>query len=332
MSVAVDRQSCPSSSLRKVTEIFAVASIMIAALMLVAMKVPLDLAGIPTMAAMLGVSLLAATWFRLRSSESIAADALSSMALIWLAGLSCGFTSLLGLRARFPVVDAQLLAIDRAFYIDVLALSEFIAFHAPGLMLPLRTIYGLSLPALFVCILIMSLLGERRAIWRATFGFVAGLVITCVISIFTPAKGSYVMAGPELLSLVPSDAGRYAFETFDTFYSASPVTLGLGSIQGVVCFPSFHTIVALLTAALWKGRPVAFGLACGWCGLVLISTIPIGGHYVIDLVAGAVVWALVGAIAARIEASTMADAAARGTSLEAAPERSFAVRAPAADA
>ena len=32
---------------------------------------------------------------------------------------------------------------------------------------------------------------------------------------------------------------------------------------------------------------------CGWQGLVILSAIPIGGHYGSDLVAGAICWAMV---------------------------------------
>ena len=256
------------------------------------------------MVAILVGAMAGAQWFRSRSEASIAADALSSLALIWVAGISCGFISLMGLRLQFPVQDTHLLAIDRTLFISVLGITDFLSVRMPGTLHPLRTIYGLSLPALFLSILVLSALGDRRAVWRATFGFVSGLVVTCLLSILTPAKGSFVFATPELLTRVPSDAGRYAFATFDRFYGNDPVTLSLGSIQGVVCFPSFHTIVALLTAAAWKDRPIAFGIACVWCGLVLLSTIPIGGHYVIDLLAGAAVWAAVGLARKKIEAGT----------------------------
>ena len=288
--------------LRQATHLFAVAALLIAATMLVWTGTPLNPGGIPTMAAILIGAHLGAQWFRSRSSSSIAADALSSLQLIWVAGLACGFISLMGLRFQFPVQDSQLLAMDSLIGADVLAITDFIAVYMPYVLRPLRTIYGLSLPALFLSILVLSALGDRRVVWRATFGFVAGLVATCLLSILTPAKGSFVFAGADLLARVPSDAGRYAFATFDKFYGSGPVTIGLGSIQGIVCFPSFHTIVALLTAAVWKGRPLAFGFACGWCALVLLSTIPIGGHYVVDLFAGAVVWAGLCVARGRIEA------------------------------
>ncbi|HET7576567.1 MAG TPA: hypothetical protein VFK19_08400 [Sphingomicrobium sp.] len=48
-----------------------------------------------------------------------------------------------------------------------------------------------------------------------------------------------------------------------------------------------------------------------WQGLVILSTIPIGGHYVIDLMAGSVCWA-----AAHMFWRAVADRATMASSLE----------------
>ena len=47
-----------------------------------------------------------------------------------------------------------------------------------------------------------------------------------------------------------------------------------------------------MTAAAWRNVPAIRAAMFAWQGLVIISTIPIGGLYVIDLIAGAACWGL----------------------------------------
>jgi membrane-associated phospholipid phosphatase len=61
------------------------------------------------------------------------------------------------------------------------------------------------------------------------------------------------------------------------------------AIYGVVCFPSFHVIWAILcAAALWTYKPLRVPVALVY-GLIILSTMTTGWHYFIDVVAGAVV-------------------------------------------
>jgi membrane-associated phospholipid phosphatase len=61
-------------------------------------------------------------------------------------------------------------------------------------------------------------------------------------------------------------------------------------LAGVATFPSFHTALALMTAAAWRDVPTIRAAMFAWQALVIVSTIPIGGHYVVDLIAGAACW------------------------------------------
>jgi len=60
----------------------------------------------------------------------------------------------------------------------------------------------------------------------------------------------------------------------------------LGKMEGVVTFPSFHCVLAVLTAwalapVRWVGAPAIL-----LNGIVVVSTVPVGGHYIADIVAG----------------------------------------------
>jgi membrane-associated phospholipid phosphatase len=61
-----------------------------------------------------------------------------------------------------------------------------------------------------------------------------------------------------------------------------------------------------MTIFATRGIRWLFPASLVWNLLVIISTIPIGGHYVIDLLAGALVWLAATIIAVRLTATKTA--------------------------
>jgi membrane-associated phospholipid phosphatase len=74
--------------------------------------------------------------------------------------------------------------------------------------------------------------------------------------------------------------------------SGKDLTFALGHMTGVVSFPSFHTAMAL--AYVWGFRRTGpIGWAIMALNLVMLISIPyFGGHYLADMIAGAVVMLL----------------------------------------
>lgn len=58
---------------------------------------------------------------------------------------------------------------------------------------------------------------------------------------------------------------------------------------GLVTFPSFHTSLAIITAYAVRGIKFVATPVAILNGIVIISTLPEGGHYLIDLIAGAII-------------------------------------------
>ena len=87
--------------------------------------------------------------------------------------------------------------------------------------------------------------------------------------------------------------------------------LNLWDTEGIISFPSFHTVLALLAAfALWP-VPYARWPAALLAGLIVLST---GWHYLTDVVAGFLVAAASCALAkgySRLEARFVPPASAR---------------------
>ena len=62
--------------------------------------------------------------------------------------------------------------------------------------------------------------------------------------------------------------------------------------RGLITFPSFHAIVAL--TGLYAAYPIRclFWPAALFTGPILISTLPVGGHYAIDVIAAVAIVAV----------------------------------------
>ena len=61
-------------------------------------------------------------------------------------------------------------------------------------------------------------------------------------------------------------------------------------MTGVITFPSFHTIMALITIQAWSWHRALKIPILTWNLAVIFTTLPIGGHYFVDLAAGGLVW------------------------------------------
>jgi membrane-associated phospholipid phosphatase len=63
-------------------------------------------------------------------------------------------------------------------------------------------------------------------------------------------------------------------------------------VHGFLNFPSFHTVFALLIAWTLRGHGPLSAVAWGLNGLVVLSTVPIGWHYLTDVAGGVLFTAL----------------------------------------
>jgi membrane-associated phospholipid phosphatase len=81
---------------------------------------------------------------------------------------------------------------------------------------------------------------------------------------------------------------------------AGVAILAIHDLEGVITFPSFHTIMALLVVQAWWWNRFLRLPVLGWNLAVIFSTLPMGGHYFVDLIAGALLWLAWDGIADRV--------------------------------
>ncbi|MBY8827575.1 phosphatase PAP2 family protein [Hephaestia mangrovi] len=148
-------------------------------------------------------------------------------------------------------------------------------------------------------IAILSLAAAYGRVWHFLLSWIATLCIVVAIFAFYPVLGAYHHFGiaaadvPGMLDPTPWNQPAL----LEGLHRGTLRLISLGTLDGIVDYPSFHAGAAvLLTYGFWSIRTVRWPFAV-LNALMLASAVPIGGHYVVDLLAG-VVTAITGIIAA----------------------------------
>lgn len=278
----------------------AAACLAIAAAMVFATGVAVDARGTGETLAMVAGVLGVARVGSAKALDPRISDGFGTLGLVWCAALACGVVALLGLRVHWPLQDSFLLSLDRSLGADSLGFLGWVANHREldGI---LSAAYHCTVPLLVISILAVSLSGDRIETWRGCFCFVTALLAVCLISILSPAKGLGMWVPDALVAQLPDGALRFFWPSFDEFYGAAHPVLRGDSIDGVISFPSFHAVMGLIVVALWRKRVLTLVVALSWLAAMIPATIPIGGHYVVDLLGGGLIWAGSFAMSRRVE-------------------------------
>lgn len=250
-----------------------------------------------TATAMVGIpGFLILLHFRYRRlSPDIRLDLLcGSLAIIITASLTAGIIAHAGMRFRMPLQDRLFAAIDQAFGLDTPALV--IAFNElPRLANALPYFYNSTVQAVFVTAMYLSVTSQAQKVWELALGFSASIVVFSIISVFAPAHANFVNAGlvGDKIGGLPTGSGIFHMASVSYYRDGLSPIVDINNFTGVVTFPSFHMVMAIIVAYAWRDTAILRRISFLWAVVVAVSTIPIGGHYVVDLVAGAFFWVLV---------------------------------------
>jgi membrane-associated phospholipid phosphatase len=151
--------------------------------------------------------------------------------------------------------------------------------------------YSLLIPMIPVSFLLPALTGKvkyaQQFLSANLIAFAVGLPLFGLLPAVGPWYGYHFAARPDqtacqLSLLLLRQPGPYVFHP-----------------EGVVCFPSFHVIWAILCAyGLWGFRPLRVPVAI-FSGLIILSTMTTGWHFFVDVLAGGLL-AIVAIAVARI--------------------------------
>lgn len=180
--------------------------------------------------------------------------------------------------AHAPLVDQALLSADRALGFDWLALYQSLMAHKPLAALA-KVIYQSLLVQGLYCTILLGLLQQRpqmKELWRLTF---IASVICCLGGMLFPALGPYKIYGFESEGVFLPDM-EHLLSHRDLVFTPAQMT-------GVICFPSLHTVMALAYPYGLRRTGPIFYIFAGLNTLMLFTIPFFGGHYLVDMLAGA---------------------------------------------
>ncbi|HZP10266.1 phosphatase PAP2 family protein [Methyloceanibacter sp.] len=201
---------------------------------------------------------------------------------------SFGVLNYLLLTVAGPRIDQELASIDRMLGIDWPALLRFAEQH-PTANLLLFLVYASSLAQTAVLVNALGLCGRPNDIYAFCLSLAIGAAVTIGIWTVAPSFGAFTVYPIGSSPPVPLMAdAAYARDLLE-LAANGPGRISPLEVKGLVAFPSFHTVLALLIA--WYAWPLKWlrWPAIGLNALVILS-IPIqGGHHIIDIAGGFVV-------------------------------------------
>ncbi len=234
----------------------------------------------------------------------------AAMATVWLLALTNVMLPLsyLAMAVGGPLWDERFMALDRALGFDWFAYAAFVN-DAPWLAFAMSVAYQSMLMQAALAALLLPVLGqgERLKIFIAAFGLAA--LATIAISAFTPAVAiwAHYAIPPERFPNLDVRMALIHMDHVTGLRDGSFRTLMVQGGEGIITFPSFHTAFGvLLIHAFWRARWWVSVPAVALNLLMIASTPLDGGHYIVDVIAGAVIAGLAIVVASRIAAARAA--------------------------
>jgi membrane-associated phospholipid phosphatase len=205
----------------------------------------------------------------------------------------------------WPLIDDALIVMDKAVGFDWIAFQRWTD-ETPAVANIFMQFYKFSvvqIPLAVFCLAARRELGRLDVYFT---GLLISAIATIVLSGVLPSLGAHPAYGFE-----PNKAGAIVRLVDVVHYLPDVLALRSGALRhldghfsGIITFPSFHTVMAVTAAwATWHVR---------WLGvvnaavavIVLVTTLPIGGHHLMDVVGGVGISAVAIYVAMRIEGRT----------------------------
>lgn len=217
-----------------------------------------------------------------RTGRSRAIAEMAYYAALWIAFTMLGviFTYLMA-SPRLPLFDGIFARLDSAIGFEWLRWYGFLAeFRFVNLVLGFA--YSSLILQIAGSIIYFSHIGQREKNSELWWSALISLVFTGALSAIFPALGAFHYYNVEIAKAIH-------LPHLLALRDGSMTIFSLHGMQGIIAFPSYHTVMAILFAYAYRGKGVWFLLIGLLNILMLLSTPTFGGHYLVDMVAGALV-------------------------------------------
>lgn len=195
------------------------------------------------------------------------------------------------LGAGLPLWDVQFAAADRALGLDWRAFLAWYDAH-PFWSWLLGHAYTSILYQAVVAAIVLALLGQYERLQVFVLAGAASLMICCIVAGLMPAVGVFHHLGIDAKLDHPHVdllSGTVHLPHYLALRDGSLTRISFFELHGIISLPSFHTAVALLFVWIFWRVAVLRWVAVAVNGAMIAATPIHGGHYFVDLGAGALV-------------------------------------------
>ncbi len=211
-------------------------------------------------------------------------------------GLFMGFTAIstIFIYALFPLpnplIDLNLMKVDAFLGYDWPSFVAGLAAY-PFIAKSLALVYHSSLPQIGLTIVLLCALGRETALHRFLFVGIVALIAAVGIWWVWPS------IGPSAFHTIPSDVQASTGLVFNPRYGdylrmlveTGPTIISPEMVVGVIAFPSYHMIMACMV--VWFTRGTFAFVPAVLVNLAMIpATLSHGGHHLVDLIMGIVLF------------------------------------------
>ena len=243
-----------------------------------------------------GVSVLlaVAAFYTLKRPDPIISAACSIFAFLLLFPVTVLPLSYVTAAFNLPLQDALLARADRALGFDWPAVQHWTLTHpllGPATMFAYGNAHW-AIIAAWVVLIVTRQFDRLRAFAQLTM---ITAVIGIAIAALFPVVGAYAyygIASDALAGMQGTGAGMYHVADFNAVRAGLLRGIDFASMQGIVQFPSFHTVGSVTAAwAMWRTPYLKWPMAL-FHAFVVFTAMPVGGHHMMDVLGGLVLTAL----------------------------------------
>jgi membrane-associated phospholipid phosphatase len=234
----------------------------------------------------IGAGLFWCVYARVALPDAVRTTRLIEAAFLVVAlGLTLACLSYLGAMADLPLRDRDMMWIDRHLGFDWLQIMQALD-HRPLALAVLDGAYATFTSQLIGTVLVLVAAGRTRDLDRFFLTFVCASVIAEAASVLVPTLGPMsAVASHADFTHLPT-LGRTTADIVLKLRDGALRTIDLQAIDGIISFPSLHAAVSVIVPfSLRWNRPLFWPIAV-LDGVMLVSAVPSGNHYLIDVIGG----------------------------------------------
>ncbi|NTF07383.1 hypothetical protein G6L37_14655 [Agrobacterium rubi] len=226
-------------------------------------------------------------YYRMYRGEERIALALTASGLFILFTLVASVFNYLLLPIRTAPADSMLVQVDAMFGYNWLKAVSLVA-EWPAVSRTLFYVYFSSLPQLVFVVLLLGFSGKANALWHFLLTGVLGVMGCIAIWFVFPTFGPSTLytLSSDLLSKIELGVTPQYGEELLRLGRDGPTYISPTNVLGLIGFPSFHTVMACMSAVFLARFRWVFPFAVALNTAMVPAILVHGGHHLSDVFGG----------------------------------------------